>query len=206
MITLGPSSSYWLVFVSAATAACVTLLMQPMLSRRALPILLEMPSEKTEKPHDRPVKKRGHPTPDDFRFLTRTGEKISSMMNAGQTLTSKVWPDFSTDLEGRRGIFIACSQPLIPTSNEDDMQRQKTWILLAVIATVKYTEANRRAVDYIAITDPLGLSGDRWYYELEMKTAAGIHSQFINEGLSLEESCRLIMASWHRVTSQPTLQ
>jgi hypothetical protein len=206
MVTLGTASNYRLILVSAVTASCVTLLMQPMLSRRALPILVDMPLEKTVKPQDQPVKKRDLPTPDDIRFLTRTGEKISSMMNAGQTLTSKVWPDFSTDLEGRRGIFIACSQPLIPTSNEDDMQRQKTWILLAVIATVKYTEANRRAVDYIAITDPLGMAGERWYYELELTTAAGIHSQFFNEGLSLEQSCRMIMSSWHRVTSKTTPQ
>ncbi len=82
------------------------------------------------------------------------------------------------------------------------MQRQKTWILLAVIATVKYSESSRNAVDYIAITDPLGLTGERWYYELELKTAAGIHSQFINEGLSLEQSCSNIMSSWHRVTAK----
>ncbi len=148
------------------------------------------------------MKRRDLPTSEDIRVLTQIGEKISSMMNAGQTLTSKVWPDFNTDIEGRRGIFIACSHSLVPTPNEEEMLRQRSWLLFAVISTVKYTEASRAAVDYIAITDPLGMSGERWYYQLEMKAAARIHHQFTNEGISLEQGHEMIMASWHKVTSE----
>lgn len=201
MITLGTASSYWIVFVSAVSASCATLLTQSILPQRTLPPLVGLTSSTTGNSQIRLVKGEYLPSTDQLRILTRIGEKISSMMNAGHTVTSKVWPDFNTDIQGRRGIFIACSHPLTPTSNEEDILRQRTWLLFAVIATVKYSETSRGAVDYIAITDPLGQSGERWYYKLEMEKAAQIHHQFVNERLSLEESCNMIVSSWHKVTS-----
>ena len=149
----------------------------------------------------REAKRQHLPNTEGVRTLTHIAEKISSMMNTGHSLTSKVWPDFNTDIHGRGGIFIACSHPLTPTSDQEFILRQRTWLLLAVIATVKYSETSRGAVEYIAITDPLGQSGERWYYKLEMEKAAHIHHLFVKERLSLEESCDRIVSSWHKVTS-----
>ena len=81
------------------------------------------------------------------------------------------------------------------------MKRKRSWIIFAVIATVKYAEVNRGAVDYIAITDPLGMIGERWYYQLEMTSAAKVQRQLIFEGIGFEKAYKTIMASWHKVTA-----
>ncbi len=138
----------------------------------------------------------------EIRALTEISEKIASMMEVGQSAKAKVWPDIDTDFEGRHGIFIACSRPLYPAVNEPGMDQRKSWIMLAVLAAVKYTDGGSVAVDYIAFTDPLGQSGERWYYQLEMKDAIFVQHRLLLGGLSMEQGYNKISAVWRRVTPQ----
>lgn len=136
----------------------------------------------------------------EIRALTEISEKIASMMEVGQSAKAKVWPDIETDFEGRHGIFIACSRPLFPAVNEPGMDQRKSWVMLAVLAAVKYTDGGSVAVDYIAFTDPLGQSGERWYYLLEMKDAIFVQHRLLLGGLSMEQGYDKISAVWRRVT------
>lgn len=195
------SPTYRLMLASVVTSSCVTLFLHSILTQQTPLLRLEPVSAEVEKTKESTPKNRHLPTKEEVRTLTRIGEKISSMMNVGQTMTCKVWPDFNTDLAGRHGIFIACPEPLFTTSNEEEMKRKRSWIIFAVIAAVKYAEVNRGAVDYIAITDPLGMIGERWYYQLEMTSAAKVQRQLIFEGIGFEKAYKTIIASWHKVTA-----
>ncbi|MEQ1752201.1 MAG: hypothetical protein ABL974_22460, partial [Prosthecobacter sp.] len=113
-----------------------------------------------------------------------------------------VWSDAVSDPIGDIGIFIACSRPLQPTVNNPGLDRRKSWVLLGLLAVVKYTEDSPVDIKYIAYTDPEGLNDDRWFYKLDMSAANLVRREILTGRISMEKGYDKIVAAWHRVTQE----
>ena len=80
------------------------------------------------------------------------------------------------------------------------MNDAKAWVLLAVLASAKYSGDCPVKVDYIGLADPRGMNGELWYYEVDMNAARRIHRDIYSGGLAVELGYDRIIGAWHRVT------
>jgi len=198
MIAQKPESVFWMIGASALTATCVTWLMQPSFSQiRSFSQATSTGQNAEPLTQPRQITSRT----DQMRVLSAITSKIAYMMTADPAVKCKVWPDIATESIGRHGIIIACSRSLYLDSNEPGMDVRKSWVMLAVLACVKYTEGSPVTVDYIGFTDPEGLSGERWYYELKMSTAENVHHQIRRGTITMQDGYDQVASAWQRVTS-----
>ncbi len=131
---------------------------------------------------------------DEQRVLGEIARKIEG------TLSGKASSEKTRDPDGRLGIYIDCPNPFLTPPGTPGMDVRKTWVLLAIFAAVTSTEGSPVVVDYIGLTDPEGANGKRWFYELDMKAAAGVQKEVFSGALTMEQGYEKIIASWRRVT------
>lgn len=199
MTTLKLDLNLWMLGAGALTASVLIYADRPTIQPTANSHCADLPAQVSEPPDGWTQKVRGV-SDEELRQLTKIVAGIKSMMAVDQAAKTGVWWDAVSDPEGRIGIFMACSQPLAVAINNPGLDMRKSWVLLAVLAAVKYTEDSPVTVSYIAFTDPQGLSGDRWFYKLDMSDAALVRSEILNGRISMEQGYDKIVAAWRRVT------
>ena len=131
---------------------------------------------------------------DQIRVFAEMARKIEA------TMALKASPPQMRDPDGRLGIFIDCSQPFLAPPATRGMDMRKTWVLLAIFATVTSTESHPVIVDYIGFTDPEGANGKRWFYELDMSAARQIQKEIFSGAITMEQGYEKVIAAWRRVT------
>jgi hypothetical protein len=137
---------------------------------------------------------------DEMLEVVRLARKMESMILAAEAPLAGICPQGLRDPDGRLGIFIVCSRPLVTPTKSPGMDDGKAWVVLSVFAAVKYCGDCPVKVDYIGLTDPRGMSGEGWYYDLNMNAARRVQRSMCSGGLTLEQGYDQIVAAWRRVT------
>lgn len=139
---------------------------------------------------------------DELRVVTEIGRRMESLMALSKEARTKVWASGTRDADGRLGIYFICSKPLLARTDAPGLDARRAWVMLAVFAAVKYTEESPVAIDYIGFADPSGMSGERWFFRLDMSTARQVQHEFFANTIDLETGFDHIIAAWRRVTPQ----
>ena len=137
---------------------------------------------------------------DEMSVITDIARKMTTMLSVVEGVHTRVLPQGMRDPDGRLGIFVVCPQPFIAPAGKPGMNAQKSWVMLAVFAAVKYTADSPVAVDYVGLADARGMTEDRWYYKLNMSAARQVQRQLFAGTISLEQGYDKIAAAWRRVT------
>ncbi len=137
---------------------------------------------------------------DEMHILTGIAGRMHTMLTVADPIRTKVWAHGLRDERGRAGIFVACSHPFVAPDESESMSLGKSWVLLAVSAAVKYTEGSPVPVDYIAFTEPAGMSGNGWYYELDLRKARQIQRELVAREMTMADGYRRITAIWQKKT------
>lgn len=77
--------------------------------------------------------------------------------------------------------------------------------MLVVIAAAKYSEGSKVPLDHIAFTDSAGSEGERWYYDLDMRTARKIHRDIVSGAMKPEQAFAIIVSSWEKISASAEL-
>jgi hypothetical protein len=133
--------------------------------------------------------------------LKAISQNISSMMTVTDFVHTQVWPHAVRDSKGRAGIFISCSFPLLSSQGEKAAIARESWVILAVIAAVKYSEDSAVPLQHLAFTDPNGENQSSWYYDLDMDVARYIHRQLVHGGMSKQQAYAMVERSWVKVSN-----
>jgi len=141
----------------------------------------------------------------ELHVLSVLACRTESMMTLASFTQSHVWPHGVRDHQGRIGLFIGSSEPLIHAKDPALFEAGKSWVVLGVIAAAKYAEGSAVDPDHIAFTDSEGLNGERWYYDLDMKIARRLHRQMVDGVLKPTQAYDLIAAAWRKVSAPPEL-
>ncbi len=140
---------------------------------------------------------------EELHELNSITKNIAEMMSLPDLIHTSVWPHAVRDSKGRTGIFVSCSFPLLSTSGEMVQTAREHWVLLAVIAAVKFLEGSSVQIQHLGFTDPNGTMDNSWYYDLDMNTARYIHRQLAHGGMSKDQAFALIERSWIKITEDP---
>ena len=79
---------------------------------------------------------------------------------------------------------------------------KRAWVVLGLIAAVKYAEGSQ--LGHIAFTDADRLQGERCYYDLDIAPAREIHRDLLRGRLALDVAFDVIAARWEKVTATMT--
>jgi hypothetical protein len=199
MTTLKIDLNFWMIGAGALAASALIYTGRPAFQLTQRSHYADVPAQ-TSSPTSGWTKTVRGVSDDEMRQLTKIVARIKSMMTVDQGVKTGVWSDAVSDPEGHIGIFMACSQPMAVAINNPGLDMRKSWVILAVLAAVKYTEDSPVIVNYIAFTDPLGLSSERWFYKLDMSAASLVRRDILSGRLSMEQGYDKIVASWRRVT------
>lgn len=155
------------------------------------------PAEPFTAPVDLGLRMLNH---DEMRVIAACARRIEAMMSVSEDALTKVMLQGLRDPDGRLGIIIACSQPFVTPTNTPGMDERKQWVMLAVFAVVKHAAGSPVKVDYIGLTDSQGVSGGRWFYELDMRKARLMQQRLLTRAITMEQGYDSVVAAWHRVT------
>jgi len=139
----------------------------------------------------------------ELHALENIARRAESMMELSNVVPTRVWPHAVTDACGRQGIFISSMRPLFDEKEQQLIKVKRAWVVLGLIAAVKYAE--RSQLGHIAFTDADGLQGERCYYDLDIAPAREIQRDLIRGRLALEEAYDVIASHWEKVTSSHDL-
>lgn len=139
----------------------------------------------------------------ELHALENIARHAESMMEVSNVVPTRVWPHAVTDARGRQGIFISSMRPLFEEKDERIVLAKRAWVVLGLIAAVKYAEGSQ--LGHIAFTDADGLQGERYYYDLDIAPAREIQRDLLRGRLALEEAFDVIAARWEKVTSNHDL-
>jgi hypothetical protein len=138
---------------------------------------------------------------EELAELKTISKNISEMMTVTDYVHTDVWPHAVRDSKGRAGVFVSCSYPILSTSGEAAAIARESWVTLAVIAAVKYSEGSVVPLQHLAFTDPNGETQSSWYYDLDMDIARYVHRQLVHGGMSRQQAYAMVERSWVKVTN-----
>jgi hypothetical protein len=131
------------------------------------------------------------------------------MMSIAPFTRTAVWHPASRDVRGQTAMFVSSLKPLFHSDERLVLQQRETWLLVSLVAVVKYAENSEQLIDYIGFTDANGQSGElddqRWYYRLDMEVAVKIQRALITGRLRPWEALQWINRSWTKVTEHSEL-
>lgn len=139
----------------------------------------------------------------EFHALENIARRAESMMEVSNVVPTRVWAHAVTDARGRQGIFISSMRPLFDEKDERLVLAKRAWVVLGLIAAVKYAEGS--PLGHIAFTDADGLQGERCYYDLDIVPAREIHRDLLRGRLALDQAYDVIASRWEKVTSSHDL-
>ena len=134
----------------------------------------------------------------ELHALENIARRAQSMMELSNVVPTRVWPHAVTDARGRQGLFISSMRPMFDENDEYLIKFKRAWVVLGLIAAVKYAEGSQ--LGHIAFTDVDGLQGERCYYDLDIAPAREIHRDLIRGHLALDDAYDVIAARWEKVT------
>jgi len=145
------------------------------------------------------------------KLLTRTellaleniAHRAESMMAVSNIVPTRVWPHAVQDARGRQGIFISSLRPLLEEKDERLIMAKRAWVVLGLVAAVKYAEGSQ--IGHIAFTDADGLQGERYYYDLDIAHARDIQRDLLRGRLALNAAYEVISARWEKITAEHDL-
>jgi hypothetical protein len=132
--------------------------------------------------------------------LEDIARRAQSMMSVATFTSTRVWPHGVRDRQGRLGIFLSSQRTLFNKPTIDMVKAKEAWVVFGLLAAVKYSEGSQ--VGHVAFTDISGETGERWYYDISMDEARGIHELIVRGILRPEDAFKLIEAAWQKVTPQ----
>jgi hypothetical protein len=135
--------------------------------------------------------------------LQSIAERAESMLSIADAIPTRVWPHGVRDERGRQGIFIGSLRPLFEESLPRLVEARKAWVVVSLIAAVKYSEGSE--VGHIAFTDANGLQGGKFYYDIDITHARAIHRDILIGALALDKAYEVIATKWEKVTAVQTL-
>lgn len=139
----------------------------------------------------------------ELETLNQTSRRIASMMDAILPFESTVWPHAIRDELGRTGIFLAPSIPFETLAAAPENEPLIGWIVCAILASGKYLETVSFPVHHICLTDPTGMRGDLWCYDIDIATVRYLHRHLAAGSLTAEEAYQTLTARWKKIT-RPT--
>jgi hypothetical protein len=159
---------------------------------------IEMGEERAgDQPFDQPYIVLTQP---ELEVLNRTAMQMEAMMDAILPMATLVWPHAVRDGQGRVGLFMA------PTVAFDDLARGLNddhlvgWVVCAVIAAGKYAEVSEVRIDHLCFTDPTGMRGDLWCYDVDMAMVRQLHRRLATGQMGPEEAYQVITEHWEKIT------
>lgn len=173
-----------------------------------LPVLLVLGIERLEKPVP-PPSAGNLLSSNELLHLENIARRTEAMMNHFNLVPTRVWPHAVTDAKGRQGLFISSLRPLFASTDERDVLAKRAWVVLGLIAAVKYAEGSQ--IGHIAFTDTDtdtdsdGFQEDRYYYDFDIAQARDIHRDLVSGRLALEEAFEIIASHWEKVTAEHDL-
>lgn len=135
--------------------------------------------------------------------LQSIAERAESMLSIADAIPTRVWPHGVRDERGRQGLFIGSLRPLFEESHPRLMEARKAWVVVGLIAAVKYSEGSQ--VGHIAFTDANGLQGGKFYYDIDITNARAIHRDILIGALALDKAYEVIATKWEKVTAEQSL-
>ena len=140
---------------------------------------------------------------DEMIVVSTIAGRMAGMMSVIGDNHTRVLPQGVRDPDGRLGIIVVSSEPLVPPADAPWKVASKKWVMLAVMAAVKYTAGSPVPIDYIGFTDTQGMGGSsgRWFYELNLSTARLVQRQLLSHTITTEQAFEKVTASWRRVTA-----
>lgn len=135
--------------------------------------------------------------------LQSIAQRAESMMGIAEAIPTRVWPHGVRDEKGRQGIFFGSLRPLFEESHPQLVEAKKAWVVVGLIAAVKYAEGSQ--VGHIAFTDANGLQGGSFYYDIDISHAREIHRNLLVGALAFERAYEVIATKWEKVTADNSL-
>ncbi len=129
--------------------------------------------------------------------------RAESMLDIADAVPTRVWAHGVRDQKGRQGIFIGSLRPLFEESHPRVVEARRAWVVVGLIAAVKYAEGS--GVGHIAFTDANGLQGERFYYDIDMSDAREVHRRLVAGTLPFEEAYDVITSKWEKITADHSL-
>jgi hypothetical protein len=136
----------------------------------------------------------------ELESLNRIAVRMASMMDAILPVESLVWPHAVRDEQGRVGMFMAPTvsfEQLAKGPSEDSL---KGWLVCALIAAGKYAEGSAVTIDHLCFTDPTGMGGDLWCYDVDIMTVRQLHRRLLTGVMTPDEAYQVLIERWRRIT------
>lgn len=141
----------------------------------------------------------------ELHALTEAARGVEAFIRRTPHLGTRVWPHAVRDGQGRAGLIIMAHRPLLMSMNLEDLDQRRNWVLAALIAAGWQMESTPARVDHLALTDPEGMRGQQWYYDVDMALARRLFLRLREGTLSAEAAYRQVVSSWRLVTAESQL-
>jgi hypothetical protein len=136
----------------------------------------------------------------ELEILNHKAMQMEAMMDAILPMATLVWPHAVRDAQGRVGLFMAPTVAFSDLARGPNDEHLVGWVVCAVIAAGKYAEVSEVRIDHICFTDPTGMRGDLWCYDVEMAMIRQLHRRLATGQMGPEEAYQLIAEHWQKIT------
>jgi hypothetical protein len=141
----------------------------------------------------------------EIQALGNVARGVEMMLRQTQFEGTRVWPHAVRDSQGRTGLIVMAHRPLLMSMNMEDIDIRRTWVLVCLIAAARQMQTTESQLDHIALTDREGMTGDPWYYDVDMQVAHRIYMQ-LNEGsINGEQAYQQVINTWKLVTKDNSM-
>ncbi len=152
-------------------------------------------------PKDRPQVLERH----EIQALGDVARGVELLLRRTQFSGTRVWPHAVRDSKGRTGLIIMAHRPLLMSMNMEDIDIRRTWVLVSLIAAARQMEITESQLDHLALTDREGMTGQLWYYDVDMQIARSIYKE-LNEGsITGDQAYQQVTSSWKLVTADNSM-
>ncbi|MCA1962541.1 MAG: hypothetical protein LDL31_01190 [Prosthecobacter sp.] len=141
----------------------------------------------------------------ELQALMEAARGVEAFIRRTPHAGARVWPHAVRDGKGRAGLIIQAHRPLLMTVSLEDIDRRKSWVLSAIIAAARQVELTEAPVDHLALTDTEGVTGQKWYYDVDIALARRVFSGLLSGTLSPDDAYATVIRSWKLVTADSQL-
>ncbi len=146
---------------------------------------------------------------EDSRTLTEIASRAQSMMTIAPFTRTAVWHPAARDARGETAMFVSSLKPLFHSEDRSIREQHETWLLISLVAVIKYAENRESLIDYIGFTDAEGQSGEttgqRWYYRINIEDAKKLQRSLITGRIKPWEALQYLQQTWKKVTPHSDL-
>ncbi len=141
----------------------------------------------------------------EIQALGDVARGIEHMLRHTQFTGTQVWPHAVRDSQGRAGLIVMAHRPLLMSMNMEDIDIRRTWVLVSLIAAARQMQITESQLDHIALTDREGMTGDLWYYDVDIQVAHRIYKQLHEGIITGEQAYQQVVDSWKLVTKENSM-